>query len=338
MKFKGVTLNARTAVYLCLAVAFLIPLGMDPDGYLLRIVSMVVLFAAMAQAWNIVGGLANQLSLGHAAFFGLGAYTSTLLFIRQGISPWAGMLAGGVVAAVAMLLLSIPLFRLRGHYFALATLAFAEVLKIIAIHFADLTEGPTGITIPYGEPSFANFQFESNTSYYVVIVALFAVVSLIFWKLSTGAMGFRLRAIRENEQAAEVSGIDTYRIKLGTSMVSAFTMGMCGTVYAQFTYFFDPESIFSMTGISVRVALICIIGGMGRLWGPLIGACILIPLDEIAVNTMSDVAGLGPFVTSVILIAAIIYEPRGLISAWERLRRRAQKKHAAQSGQAAGAV
>ncbi len=297
-----------------LALAFVaFPCMLDADGYLMRIISMIVIFAAMAQSWNIVGGLANQLSLGHAAFFGLGAYTSSLLYIRSGISPWAGMLGGGLVAAFAMLLLSIPLFRLRGHYFALATLAFAEVLKIIAIHFADFTYGPTGITIPYGEPSFLNFQFESPRTYYFVILALFIFISLVFWKLSSGAIGFKLRAVRENEAAAEVSGIDTYRLKLRVSMLSAFFMGMCGTVFAQFTYFFDPESIFSMTDISVRVALICIIGGIGSLWGPLIGALILIPLDEIAVTTMSNVAGLGQFCCSIILIAAILFDPLGVM-------------------------
>jgi branched-chain amino acid transport system permease protein len=303
-----------------LAALVAVPQSLAADGYPLRIASMIVLFAAMGQSWNIVGGLANQLSLGHAAFFGLGAYTSTLLYIRSGLSPWIGMLMGGTVAAVAMLLLSIPLFRLRGHYFALATLAFAEVLKIIAIHFAGLTEGPTGITIPYTEPSFWNFQFESPRSYYFIILILFGGISFVFYKLSHGAMGYKLRAIRENEEAAEVSGIDTYRLKLRISMLSAFTMGMCGTVFAQFTYFFDPESIFSMADISIKVALVCIIGGTGTLWGPLIGAAILIPLDEFAVSTFSDVAGLGQFLTSIILIGAIIYEPRGIMEIYRRIK------------------
>lgn len=306
-------------ILVLLLIAIAIPPFMDPSGYVLRILSMVMIFAAMGQSWNIVGGLANQLSLGHAAFFGLGAYTSTLLFIRAGVSPWGGMLIGGSVAAGAMLLLSIPLFRLRGHYFALATLAFAEVLKIIATHFAGLTEGPTGITVPYSEPSIINFQFESPLTYYFIMLGLLILISLIFYKLASGGIGFKLRAIRENEQAAEVSGIDTYRMKLQISMISAFTMGMCGTVYAQFTYFFDPESIFSLTDISIKVALICIIGGMASVWGPIIGACFLIPLEEIAVSTLSDVSGLAQLVTSIILIVAIIYEPRGAIVAFKRL-------------------
>ena len=318
---KVLKISKTKAILLVLiALVLIVPQFFDPNGYLLRIVSMIFIFAAMAQAWNIVGGLANQLSLGHAAFFGLGAYTSTLLFIKSGISPWAGMLCGGAVAAIAMFLLSIPLFRLKGHYFALATLAFAEVLKIIAIHFAWLTEGPTGITIPYSQPSFINFQFESPLTYYFIIIGLFFVITYIFHKLSTGGIGFKLRAIRENEQAAEVSGIDTYRIKLKISMISAFSMGLCGTIFAQFTYFFDPESIFSLADISIRVALICIIGGIGSIYGPIIGALILIPLDEIAVSTMSDIAGLGQFCTSIILIIAIIYEPKGIVSLFNRFK------------------
>lgn len=314
-------ISGRSVLMILLVfIAVVSPFMMDSDGYPLRIASMIVLFAAMGQSWNIVGGLANQLSLGHSAFFGLGAYTSTLLFIRYGVSPWGGMLIGGCVAAVAMFLLSIPLFRLKGHYFALATLAFAEVLKIIATHFASLTEGPSGITIPYAEPNFVNFQFESPVTYYFIMLFLLVFISFVFYELSTGTSGLKLRAIRENEQAAEVSGIDTYRTKLKVSMISAFMMALCGTMYAQFTYFFDPESIFSMADISIKVALICIVGGMASVWGPIIGALFIIPLEEIAVSNLSDIAGLAQLVTSIILIVAIIYEPKGAIEFYVRIR------------------
>lgn len=332
MNFSKKVSSRTVTLTLLILAAVLAPFMMDKDGYPLRIVSMIVIFAAMGQSWNIVGGLANQLSLGHAAFFGLGAYTSTLLYIREGVSPWGGMIIGGCVAAIAIFLLSIPLFRLKGHYFALATLAFAEVLKIIATHFASLTEGPSGITIPYAEPSFANFQFESPVSYYFIMLLLLVFISFIFYKLSTGASGFKLKAIRENEQAAEVSGINTYRTKLKVSMISAFMMAMCGTVYAQFTYFFDPESIFSMADISIKVALICIVGGMASVWGPIIGSMFIIPLEEIAVSNLSDIAGLAQLVTSIILIMAIIYEPKGAIEAYARFRRYLkQRKNAASS-------
>lgn len=332
MNFSQKISSRTVTLTLLILAAVLAPFMMDKDGYPLRIVSMIVIFAAMGQSWNIVGGLANQLSLGHAAFFGLGAYTSTLLYIGEGVSPWGGMIIGGCVAAIAIFLLSIPLFRLKGHYFALATLAFTEVLKIIATHFASLTEGPSGITIPYAEPSFANFQFESPVSHYFIMLLLLVFISFIFYKLSTGASGFKLKAIRENEQAAEVSGINTYRTKLKVSMISAFMMAMCGTVYAQFTYFFDPESIFSMADISIKVALICIVGGMASVWGPIIGAMFIIPLEEIAVSNLSDIAGLAQLVTSIILIMAIIYEPKGAIEAYVRFRRYLkQRKNAASS-------
>ncbi|MFG1417249.1 branched-chain amino acid ABC transporter permease [Xanthobacter sp. V0B-10] len=315
---------SRAALVLFFLAAALLPLVLDPRGHILRVAAMVLLFAAMAQSWNIVGGLANQISLGHAAFFGLGAYTSTLLFLKLGVSPWIGMLAGAVVAGVAAAALSIPTFRLKGHYFALATLAFAEVMRVIANSWADVTGGPVGLSIPFMGSQPALFAFRSVASYYWVILVLLAVVCLVFHLLASGAIGYRLRAVRENEAAAEVAGVDTFRVKLTASIISAALTAMCGTVFAQFTFFFDPDSIFSLSGISVRMAMIAIVGGLGTLGGPLVGALFLIPLEEVANAALSsEAAGLSQFAFGVILIAAILIEPRGLMAFRPKARRAA---------------
>lgn len=315
---------SRAALVLFFLAAALLPLVLDPRGHILRVAAMVLLFAAMAQSWNIVGGLANQISLGHAAFFGLGAYTSTLLFLKLGVSPWIGMLAGAVVAGAAAAALSIPTFRLKGHYFALATLAFAEVMRVIANSWADVTGGPVGLSIPFMGSQPALFAFRSVASYYWVILVLLAVVCLVFHLLASGAIGYRLRAVRENEAAAEVAGVDTFRVKLTASIISAALTAMCGTVFAQFTFFFDPDSIFSLSGISVRMAMIAIVGGLGTLGGPLVGALFLIPLEEVANAVLSsEAAGLSQFAFGVILIAAILIEPRGLMAFRPKARRAA---------------
>jgi branched-chain amino acid transport system permease protein len=296
-----------------------LPLLVDPRGHFLRVAAMALLFAALAQSWNIVGGLANQVSLGHAAFFGIGAYTSTLLYLRLGISPWFGLVAGAALASLAAALLSIPTFRLKGHYFALATLAFAEVMRVIANSWASLTEGPVGLTIPFVGSQPLNFAFRSVSSYYWVILGLLAVVSVVFQVLARGAIGYRLRAVRENEAAAEVSGIDTFRVKLTASIISAALTAVCGSVFAQFTFFFDPDSIFSLAGISVRMAMIAIVGGLGTLGGPIIGALFLIPLEEAANAILSSkAAGLSQLAFGLILIAAILIQPRGIYAFWPK--------------------
>ncbi|MBA4789946.1 MAG: branched-chain amino acid ABC transporter permease [Rhizobiales bacterium] len=314
---------SRVVLLAFFVAAALLPLFVDPRGHFLRVAAMVLLFAAMAQSWNIVGGLANQISLGHAGFFGLGAYTSTLLFLKLGISPWIGMFAGAVVAGAAAALLSIPTFRLKGHYFALATLAFAEVLRVIANSWADFTGGPVGLSIPFMGTAPGYFAFRAVSSYYWIILALLAAVCLAFHLLASGALGYRLRAVRENENAAEVAGVNTFRVKLTASVISAALTAICGTVFAQFTFFFDPDSIFALAGISVRMAMIAIVGGLGTLGGPILGALFLIPLEETANAFLSSkAAGLSQFVFGVILIAAILIQPRGLMAWWPKPRRK----------------
>lgn len=300
---------AAVAAALC-AVPWLLP----ESGYLLRVATLLLLFAAMAQAWNIVGGLANQISLGHAAFFGLGAYTSTLLLMRFGLSPWLGIAAGMVVAGAAGALLSLPTMRLKGHYFALATLAFAEVLRSIANAWTPVTGGPVGISVPLvPEAGAALMQFESARSYFYLMLGALAACSAVYWQISRSRLGYALRAVTANVDSAEVIGIDTARTKMLAATVSAALMGGCGVLYAQFNFFFDPDSVFSLVSISVRVALICIIGGMGTVAGPLIGACFLLPLEEVFNATLSGAgAGVSQLAFGVILILVILLEPRGL--------------------------
>ena len=314
----------KLLVPVLLALACALPWLVAGNGYLIRVMTLLLLFAAMAQAWNIVGGLANQISLGHAAFFGLGAYTSTILLTRVGLSPWLGVLAGAAVAALAGALLSLPTMRLKGHYFALATLAFGEVLRAAANSWSSLTGGPGGISVPLVPGGgLSAMQFTSGRPSYYLMLAALLIITVVYWQISRSRLGYELRAVKANVDSAEVIGVPTARTKIVAATISAGLMGGCGVLYAQFNFFFDPDSIFSLVGISVRVALICIIGGIGTLWGPLIGACFLLPLEELFNATLSGKgAGWSQLAYGVILIAIILVEPRGLQALVERWRKR----------------
>jgi branched-chain amino acid transport system permease protein len=312
---------------LVILAAALLPLLLDPRGYWIRVLTFTLLFAAMAQAWNIVGGLANQTSLGHAAFFGIGAYTSTVLLLKFGISPWLGMLAGGALGGVAALVIAVPTMRLQGHYFALATLAFGEVMRVIANVWTSLTGGPGGLSVPFVPPSFAAYSFKLLRPHaYIALVALI-VVTVIFEIIRRGAMGYRLRAIKENAPAAEVIGIDTTKVKLQAAVISGVLVAMLGTLYAQIAVFFDPDTVFGIASISIRIALIAIIGGVGTAAGPILGAFFIIPLEEIMNAWLSSrAAGLSQLVFGIILIGVILWQPRGFITVIDALRARLSRK------------
>ncbi|MGM4902892.1 branched-chain amino acid ABC transporter permease [Tardiphaga sp. 866_E4_N2_1] len=315
------------AILAVIAIAAVLPLLLSPTGYWIRVLTFTLLFAAMAQVWNIIGGLANQTSLGHAAFFGIGAYTSTILVLKFGISPWIGMFAGGFLGGIAALIIAVPTMRLQGHYFALATLAFGEVMRVIANVWSSLTGGPVGLSVPFVPPSIAAYSFKQLLPHaYIALIALI-VVTVIFEAIRRSAMGYRLRAIKENPAAAEVIGIDTTKVKLQTAVISGVLMAMLGTLYAQVAVFFDPDTVFSAASISIRVALIAILGGVGTAIGPILGALFIIPVEELMNDLFSSgAAGLSQLIFGVILIAVILWRPRGFITVFDSLMARFSKK------------
>ena len=310
-----------------LAVAVLLPLWLAPSGYLIRVLTLALLFAALGQAWNIVGGLANQISLGHAAFFGLGAYTSTLLLINFGLSPWIGMLAAAGIGALAAFVLSFPTMRLSGHYFALATLAFSEVLRVLASSWGSVTGGPAGLSVPFSPDSLLMLQFKSTRPYYYIILAALLFVTAIFVAIRRSALGYRLRAVKESISAAEVIGVDTAWVKVIASVISAALTAALGVIYAQLTYFFDPDSVFGIISISIRIALITILGGVGTAIGPIIGSFLIVPLEELANLLLSSrAAGLSQLFFGILLIAIILVQPRGVLVLIRNIVTRARRR------------
>jgi len=273
----------------------------------------VLLFAFIGVAWNLMGGYAKQLSLGHAAYFGLGAYTSTILLIRYGVSPWIGMLAGGIVAMLASLPIGALCFRLRGPYFAIATIATAQVLMLLFLKFRDFAWGAEGTTMPNLGDAPLMMQFDSKAPYYYVVLVLLAVGLAITYWIERSWMGYYLVAVGEDEDAAEAIGVDTLRIKRNIYLISAFLTALAGTFYVQYIYFIDPNTAFSFN-VSVEAALVSIVGGIGTLWGPVIGTVLLEATSALLQSWLGGGhGGVQLTVYSLILIAVILYRPAGLI-------------------------
>ena len=294
------------------AAALGLPL-LASNAFMMDIFIRIFLFAFIGVAWNLMGGYARQLSLGHAAFFGLGAYTSTILLIRFGVSPWIGMLAGGAVAMLASLPIGALCFRLRGPYFAIATIATAQVLMLLFLKFRDFTWGAEGTTIPNLGNAPMMMQFEGKAPYYYIALALLAAGLAITWKIERSWMGYYLVAVGEDEDAAEAVGVNAFRIKRNVYMISAFLTALAGTFYVQYIYFIDPNTVFSFN-VSVEAALVSIVGGIGALWGPVLGAFLLEATSALLQGWLGGGhGGVQLTVYSLILITVILWRPSGLI-------------------------
>ena len=303
------------------AIVLVLPL-LVANRFATDIFIRILLFAFIGVAWNLMGGYAKQLSLGHAAYFGLGAYTSTILEIRFGISPWLGMVAGGVVAMLASLPIGWLCFRLRGPYFAIATIATAQVLMLLFLKFRDFAWGAEGTTIPNFGDAPLMMQFDDKSSYYYVALGLLALGLIITYRIEHSWMGYYLVAIGEDEDAAEAVGVNAPRIKRDIYMISAFLTALAGTFYVQYIYFIDPATAFSFN-ISVEAALVSIVGGIGTLWGPVVGTVLLETTSALLQSWLgSSAGGVQLTVYSLILIAVILWRPSGLLGVFSDVYRR----------------
>jgi branched-chain amino acid transport system permease protein len=281
-------------------------------------------FVALALAWNIISGIGGQLSLGHGAYFGLGAYTSTLLLVRLGVTPWIGMIAGAVVAAIFGLCLGFPSFRLKGVYFKLVTFVSALILEIICRSWSDFTGGDPGLQVPLLRHAPAMYQFGSPVPYFYIILLIASLYFLLTRWVLRSRFGYYLQALRDDQVASEVLGINTLFMKLSGFALSASLTALVGTFYAQYVLFIDPASTFGMF-VSVKIALSSIVGGAGTLWGPVIGGLLLIPVAEVGNAQFTGMlTGIDVVLYSVVLIAAAIYLPGGLVHLPEFIRHKRQ--------------
>jgi branched-chain amino acid transport system permease protein len=299
----------KSKIYYLFAILFLMVIFGQGD-FFLDILTMTFIWAAVASSWNISGGYAGQFSLGHAGFLGLGAYTSSLLYLNFDISPWIGMVIGGILSAIFALIIGIICFRLKGPFYTLATIAFAELVYISVTQLRDITNGSMGIQIPY-DNGFLNFIFEETRTYAILSFILLIVVFLISSYIKNSKIGYYLVAMREDPDAASSLGVNIKFLKLFSTCISAFLTAICGTFIVQYILFIEPANILALT-ISVKIAMIAIVGGMNVPHGPMIGAILLTPLELLLRGYTSEISGLHTFIFGLILIFVVLYQPKGL--------------------------
>jgi branched-chain amino acid transport system permease protein len=301
-----------------LALAALFPLVVGSATWQNTAILMLML-AQLGVAWNILGGYAGQVSLGHAAFFGTGAYVSTLLALRFGLTPWLGMLAGGGVAAGLSLLIGWPCFRLKGHYFAMATIAVGEIVQAV-VNGWDLLGGPVGLSLPMHQTGLRAMVFNSSKlPYHYIALGLLLVTLLVNWLVTRSHVGYYLRAIKDEPDAARSLGVSLTRYKLYAIALSSGLAAMGGTLYAQKELLIDPGSTLS-TGLSIKMSLVAIMGGVGTLTGPVVGAVVLTAIEEASRMWFGGTGrGTDMVVYGLLIVLIAIYQPTGILG-WIRQR------------------
>jgi branched-chain amino acid transport system permease protein len=304
-----------------LVVLLALPLVLGPHLLTASIVALHMCY--LAQCWNISAGYGGQFSLGHSVFYGVGGYTSTVLFTKLGLSPWLGMLAGAALAAGVGAAIAAVTFRygVRGIYFALVTLGAMEVAKGLADNW-DFIEGPVGILIMM-EHAPLDFLFLERLPFYYVILAMVVGMVLFTWRMQRSKFGQYLLAIREDEDAAEASGIDTNRYKIIVIAVSAALTALAGTFYAQFYLYISPETMFSFEP-QLNMLLGTMVGGPGTVFGPILGSLLFASIAEALRNLpfegTREIVTASKMIYAVVLMAVVIYLPGGLISLFARRR------------------
>jgi branched-chain amino acid transport system permease protein len=299
----------KRALPVLIILAALAPLALQSQ-FLVNLAMLTAFSALIGQGWNVSGGFGGLTSFGHAVFFGIGAYAAAILQTRWGINPWLGLPAAAGLGAAIGAVIGLAAFRagLRGSYFALVTLAFSEVFRILA-NSVEITHGGLGILIPL-RPGLSNFQFsERRASYLVALVLLSIAMAVAFW-LRRSRFGARLVALRENEDAAAALGIDLVRTKTQALALSGAITATGGVLYAQTFLYVDPSIAFGVER-SVEMLLVVMIGGAGTVWGPVLGA-IALHIVEDAARSWINTPGFAPMLYGVVLLAIIAFLPGGI--------------------------
>jgi branched-chain amino acid transport system permease protein len=295
--------------WLILAGLVLVPLFLN-NPYFLHMIIMVFIWVCLGQSWNLLGGFTGQVSFGHAAFYGVGAYAGGLLAFHFDASTWYGMILGPLMAMAVAVPMGLICFRLRGSYFALSMLALAELLRLIATNWISFTNGSVGILI---------VPTAGKVFYYYLALALAALSFYVIRGVVQSKWGFYFVAIREDQEAAESMGIDTTKYKLVSLLISAFFTGLTGAFYMNYMAFIDPSVVFALTDVSIMMILVVMLGGAGTFYGPAIGAVIMVIFGEVF-RIYFGSANL--LVLGVLIVLIIIFIPNGLMDIREYLTRR----------------
>lgn len=307
---KKISYPSRKALYICGAL-FLLVLPIFAGNYTLHILILALMYAVLALSWNLVIGYSGIFSFGHQAFFGIGAYVSALLSMKLAVSPWFGLIIGGIAAAVAGGLISLPVLRLKAApYIAILTLGFAEIVKLVASNLVDLTRGELGLS---GIPAFTSFgSISFNLAhrlnlYYVILILLFLTVFAMI-KIINGPRGLALKSIRESQDAAESLGVDLRKNKLYVFMLSSFIAGTAGSFYAHYVQVLTPSSVIGVE-VMLQILVITVIGGLGTVIGPVVGSFIVV----IGLEYLRFLGDYRLLIYGAVLVLAIMFMPEGIV-------------------------
>lgn len=307
---RVVNLNDRPKMILkfsSLILALMVPILLSSLPYMMRTVIIIVLYIVLALSLNIVLGFAGQLSIGHAAFYAVGAYTTAILTVNFHVNFFLAMIASALVAGLFGLLLGIPTLRLRGDYLAITTIGFCEILRLVLINSIDITRGPAGIPgIP--SPSIFGFQFNSSASYYYIILAIAFFTVILSQRLLNSRLGRGLIAVRDDEIAAESMGVNPAFLKILAFVLGAMIAGVAGSFFASFIHYVNPDNFNYME--SVVILTMVVLGGAGSIPGVIVGAIILAALPEL----LRDIASYRYAIYGLLLIMMMIVRPKGIIS------------------------
>jgi len=300
----------------------LLPLALNP--FQVHVLVLVYIYAILAESWNIIGGYSGQGSFLNAAFFGIAAYASSLLFILYGISPWIGMFVGAFLSVLLAIGAGYLCFRfgLKGHFFFLASIGITVAIQRAFINWywpvnGDLIGGAYGVWVPVIKgDSLYHFQFRGKAPYYYIALAILLAELYITYKIQNSKLGYYFTAIRDDEDAAESLGIDTLKYKIVAFAISAALTAPAGTFYAQYFLFIDPFTVLTDM-LSIEMVIVAVIGGMGTIFGPVIGAMILRPIMEYVRAFLGARSGLDLIITGLIIIFIATLRPRGFIKWFE---------------------
>jgi len=307
---------------LALALAPLVVLA--GDRFWLNILVYTYLFAGLSVAWNIIAGFGGQFSLGHGVFFAIGAYMTARLYLIWGITPWLGLIPGAVLCALAGPLIFWPTFRLKGAFFAIATLAFNEVGFVLANYLETVTGGPRGLQIPF-QASLGNMIFAHPLSYAFLMFAFMAACVSIAVVITRSRLGYYLLAVREDEDAARAAGIDVAGVKLRGTAISAALSAIGGSLFVMYVRTIDPPTLFSLTDVGFKFALLALIGGIGTIIGPVLGAFLIIPAESwLRAELGGGLPGMHLAILGGLMLLAVLFMRRGvtgvLENVWHRWR------------------
>jgi branched-chain amino acid transport system permease protein len=305
-------INSKLLLMLFPVVAIAAPF-LFQARYAQHVLILILLYVTLGSAWNLLGGFAGQLSLGHAAFFGIGAYSAAILSSKSSLSPWLGMLIGPLLVLPLAGIVGWICFRLRGPYFTLATIAIGEMVRLVALNWRGLTGGAVGIVIP---PSL--FSGTSKLPYYFIILAIACATVGLCYFISRSKLGYYLLAIREDQETAESIGINTTRYKLVALSISASLTALAGAFYANYFLFVDTTIVLPLS-LSVEIVLMAIIGGLGTVQGPVIGAILLKLSSEIFRYQFTNA---NLLIYGLLLVLVILFLPDGLLGGFRKLTQR----------------